>query len=884
MKIRLVTVVWGREFVEIFLRIGLRSLLAEGNATALARAHQVTYTIYTTPEDRQIFEAEPAFIRLREAVNVQFSLFSLGEIDSRDPGSHGIFWYRAIKLAQRQNEVLFFIMPDVLHARGTLLAWARRFESGARAIFTVGPRVALETAVAELDARFPARHEPCDLDREELLELLYRHFHPLHAIMRRDSARRHAHPEYDLRVVPGQGVIIREMISHPFCLDPGYFSNLRYFAPEDHLESLAFEPCSTVSFEPLLKFVDKWYRPWPLDAIRLSNLGGWWDWHGTRSCERESEFPFELFVRHGGERAPRHERSRAVAAGRFYRSQVLISAKVFRLFMTLRERGFYQAAALLASAVYAGRLRRHLGLRRGAILLVPMDAAFDADRARIRELLWPGRERELLDLVGDHIVLEQDELRTSRRWRKVVAQATTPGCEARPLFTARGLRAEALLSTLTYAGESFSVGPFTVYPIDRVLWRDRIGTEPAAVVASDSAASSDSAALPPVAADRPNVPGRRRWGWSYFRGRSKAALRGYRRLMRTGARRGTTALADASRRTALMLEDVPLVGNLTHLCSRVLRSIARDGPITAFKRIAWRLGVANLSAPLRRQLEPVLRLARTSMRAARRDGLRVIVRKAAGRAAVAASGKIRPPITLPGADAEILDEIRGVRTLQAVEQVIADFAHRLDFRDLPSVPLAFVREKLDALASAGGAPPSELLASRLLTLTETYPAWAEAWLELAFLHQDAGRLDEALKCFERAMRGRLSAPAERKPNPIAIAAASRGRLLTAAGRHAEALDSFALCMWHDPEQAMVAVEYAHALRRFGQFDAAMVYYAQGMYYRPPEWKLPRFPRNAAEMRFTLLAPEDAPSTAADMSGSAPHARQSAPGAALEAVN
>ncbi len=53
MKIRLVTVVWGREFVEIFLRIGLRTLLAEGNAPALARAHQVTYTIYTTPEDRQ---------------------------------------------------------------------------------------------------------------------------------------------------------------------------------------------------------------------------------------------------------------------------------------------------------------------------------------------------------------------------------------------------------------------------------------------------------------------------------------------------------------------------------------------------------------------------------------------------------------------------------------------------------------------------------------------------------------------------------------------------------------------------------------------------------------------------------------------------------------
>jgi hypothetical protein len=878
MKIRLITVVWGREFVDIFLRIGLRSLLAEGNAPALARAHQVTYTIYTTPEDRQIFEAEPAFIRLREAVNVQFSLFSLGEIDSGDPGSHGIFWYRAIKLAQRQNEVLFFIMPDVLHAGGTLLAWARRFESGAKALFTVGPRVALETAVLELETRFPARHDPCDLDREELLELLYRHFHPLHAIMRRDSSRRHAHPEYDLRIVPGEGVVIREMISHPFCLDPGYFSNLRYFAPEDHLESLAFEPCSTVSVEPLLKFVDKWYRPWPLDAIRLSNLGGWWDWHGTKSCERESEFPFELFVRRGSQRAPRWERSRAVAAGRFYRSQVLISAKVFRLFMTLRERGFYQAAALLAATVYAGRLRRHIGLRRGAILLVPTDVAFEADRARIRDLLLPGRERELIDLVGDHVVLEQDELRASRRWRKLVAQPATPCLDERPLFTARGLRAEALLSALTYAGEPFTIGPFTIYPIDRVLWRDRVGMEPATVVASDSAPSSG------VAANSPDAQERGRFGGRYFGARSNGALRGSRRLMRAAARRGVTGLADASRRIALMFEDVPLVGRLAHLCARVLRSIVRDGPTATFKRIAWRLGIANLLAPLRRQLEPNLRLARTVVRAARRDGLSVVMRKAAGRATVAAGEKIRPPITLAGADAEVLDEIRSVRTLQAVEQVIADFAQTLDFRDQASVPLAFVRERLEALARASGAPASEMLAERLLALTGAHPAWAEAWLELAFLHQDEGRLDEALKCFERAMRGRLSDTAERKPNPIAIAAADRGRLLAAAGRHAEALDSFAFCLRHDPEQAMVAVEYADALRRAGQLDAAMVYYAQGMYYRPPAWKLPRLPRNAAEMTFNLLAPENTTSTAMATNGSAPRPQQAAPGAALAAVN
>jgi tetratricopeptide (TPR) repeat protein len=877
MKIRLVTVVWGREFVEIFLRIGLRTLLSDGNAPALARAHQVTFTIYTTPEDRQLLEAEPAFARLREAVNVQYSLFSLSEIDSANPSSHGIFWYRAIALARRRSEVLFFIMPDILYARGTLLAWARRFENGARAVFTVGPRVALETALPELEARFPARQEPCGLSREELLELLYRHFHPLNAIMRRDSLRRFAHPEYDLRVVPGQGVIIRDMVSHPFCLDPGYFSNLRYFAPEDHLESLAFEPCSTVSVEPLLKFVDQWYRPWPLDEIRLSNLGGWWDWHTTRSCERESELPFELLLRPGADGTPHSERNRAIAAGRFYRSQVVIAGRLYKLFVALRERGFHQAASLLAAAVYAGCLRRRISLRRGAILLVPTDVAFEADRARIRELLLPERERELLDLVGDHVVLEQDELRASRRWRKLVAQSTTPGLDVRPLFTARGERADTVLSTLAYM-EPFSLGPFTIYPVDRVLWRDRIGVEPAAVTACDPASSSG------VAAELPDAGEQWRSNGSSLDGAPSRALHRCRLLLRASARRGIAALAAASRRATLMFEDLPLIGRLTHLCTRILQSILRDGPAVTLRRIALRLGIADLVALPRRQSEPSFRLARTAIHAVRRYGLSVTMRKAVDRATVAASEKIKPPITPPGADAEILDEVRRWRALQAAEQVMADFVQRLDIRDLPSIPLAFVREKLDELAKVGCAPPSEMLAARLRELTEKHPAWAEAWLELGFLHQDEGRSEQALDCFECAMRGRLSDTADRRHNPIAIAAANRGRLLTATGRHAEALASFAFCLRHHPEQSMVSVEYADALRRAGQPDAALVYYAQGMYYRPPIWNLPRLSRNAADMTFGRLASKDATLADAVVRVSIPCAGPSTPGAAVEAVN
>jgi hypothetical protein len=256
-----------------------------------------------------------------------------------------------------------------------------------------------------------------------LLELLYRHFHPLHAVMRHDSTRRPGHPEYDLRIVPGQGVVIRDIVSHPFCLDPGHFLRFRHYCPEDHLDALAFEPCSTLSVEPLLKRVEQYYRPWPLDEIRLSNMGGWWNAFTTASCTRESEFPFEVYLQRGDGLASLTERRRAIAGGRFYRSQIVATGWLFRLFIELREHGLQRAATLLAAAVYAGRLRRRVGFRQGATLLVPTNAAIDGDWEHIRGLLLSGRERALVDLLCDHVLLRKEEQQSSRRYRKNLLRA-----------------------------------------------------------------------------------------------------------------------------------------------------------------------------------------------------------------------------------------------------------------------------------------------------------------------------------------------------------------------------------------------------------------------------------------------------------------------------
>jgi len=115
----LVTAVWGQEYVDTFVRVGLRSLLSQGNIPDLAVEHEVLYTIYTMQPDAQTLERAPAFARLRESANVSLSLFDPREIDTTNYGEHGTFWWRAIDLARRNGEVLFFIIPDLLYASGT---------------------------------------------------------------------------------------------------------------------------------------------------------------------------------------------------------------------------------------------------------------------------------------------------------------------------------------------------------------------------------------------------------------------------------------------------------------------------------------------------------------------------------------------------------------------------------------------------------------------------------------------------------------------------------------------------------------------------------------------------------------------------------------------
>ena len=130
---------------------------------------------------------------------------------------------------RRNGEVLFFIIPDLLYARGTLVRWAERFVEGKKAIFTVRPEVVLESVVPERRSGSRAR-KPFRLDRDQLVDLLGRHLHPLHAAMRHDARRR---PPSRVRTAPrarARNGHSRDR-PHPFCVTISFYSALNTTAP-----------------------------------------------------------------------------------------------------------------------------------------------------------------------------------------------------------------------------------------------------------------------------------------------------------------------------------------------------------------------------------------------------------------------------------------------------------------------------------------------------------------------------------------------------------------------------------------------------------------------------------------------------------------------------
>ena len=452
--------------MDLFLRVAVRSLLAPGNIGDVARAYPARMSIVTTRKDAGRIQSSPSFVGLASTLPVDFTIVGPLEVDRSDSGSHALLWRAALGESRRRGEQVVFVIPDVLYPRGTLTRWVERLAAGASAVFSPALQIVCETALPELEQRFPDPAAPLDLDAAAAGTLGLRHLHPLWIAHVRGSPRASFHPEYLLRAVGG-GVSIRLLSLFPFCVDPRR-AGLHAGADKVPVGPIAWDPQTILSLEPACKQLERSFRGSRLDRDAMTGLGGWFD---EASAVEHPAIGVDFAV---STRAPDDRAMRASShAASFFVTQARLSRRIHRVWRAMHRLGCHDAARVLATAHFALPLRRRWRHRGPVTVLVPRVTIRDPmTRAAVHDRLAVGHESALAALIDAHVVLGDVALRRGARYAQVEFAADRPVGNER-FTTAAGVTFDAAAgsssrTTFRVLNRLVADG-ISIYAIDRVL-------------------------------------------------------------------------------------------------------------------------------------------------------------------------------------------------------------------------------------------------------------------------------------------------------------------------------------------------------------------------------------------------------------------------------
>jgi hypothetical protein len=240
--LQIIVPVWGEAYTRLFAELCLPTLLAPGNIPALPHRERHVFAIYTTPDDRRIIEAAPAFALLSRTIAVEFHPVRarVGQIINHYDVQSDCF-RRAIRRADAANRAMVFLTPDLVMADGSLRGLARIAGTGARAVLGVGIR--LDKAPARERLLAYRADDAIAIVPRDLVRLALGALHPI--------ARAHMfHGESDAIQlsnlywrVGGEGLVARCFHLHPFLVYPRVknapFSNT---VDGDYLEAACPDP------------------------------------------------------------------------------------------------------------------------------------------------------------------------------------------------------------------------------------------------------------------------------------------------------------------------------------------------------------------------------------------------------------------------------------------------------------------------------------------------------------------------------------------------------------------------------------------------------------------------------------------------------------------
>jgi fasciclin domain-containing protein len=374
-KFQLVTAVWGKWFVDVFLNFGIPSLLAPGNIPRLCANGQGRYVIFTRRSDAERIAASDSFVRLSRHFPVEIEPYPDRFFAGNPHVIHMDLWGKAAKSAADRDEWIAFMIPDNITADGSLGHLADQFLAGKTSVYGIPLRVTEHTFLADADRLGHRSDGAWIIPARDLMRLAFENLSPLGLSYLRDTQRFGDHPELVLYPVPGEGMVLRAFIHHSLAVDPARLELTEAMSPRraDSPAEISFLTDSDqficVSLTPISHQVD-WFRERRrFNVVEAARLWDRVNHSATVQLARQS------FVFHYQEMTPAKWRP-AIARADTTVMLTFLTMKFLWVIGAARRAGMSLAADVMTWALLELKLHKSCGSREKVTVLVPTNDAF----------------------------------------------------------------------------------------------------------------------------------------------------------------------------------------------------------------------------------------------------------------------------------------------------------------------------------------------------------------------------------------------------------------------------------------------------------------------------------------------------------------------------
>ena len=207
------TPVWGAGHLDLFLRIGLPSLLAPGNLPGLSRPAQHRYFVYTRARDERRLRSASAFQRLCGLMPVEVVLVPEPIIIPHRTMSEAHM--DTMHRADRNRAAGVFLPPDCVWSDGSMVRLQEIARSGKSVVHMSGIRLDRDAVVPRLTPHLSPDGKALSIQSRSLVKIGLQHLHPIALSHFWDEHGGDLMPANLLWTVPGEGLLLRCFHLHP---------------------------------------------------------------------------------------------------------------------------------------------------------------------------------------------------------------------------------------------------------------------------------------------------------------------------------------------------------------------------------------------------------------------------------------------------------------------------------------------------------------------------------------------------------------------------------------------------------------------------------------------------------------------------------------------